>query len=226
MLKTSNYEAFPLLSAKTMLGVILSKNFTAEPEPHTLSAEKRQGWVSKIASDLGITEIIEFQEEGKDFEQISIDLANDEQMAKMEPHIEGSIAYYIGLKGISEVRERIYHCRRDKVSASTLSIRLKSRGTEFIPFRNATILDKQVEINELFSMLNAQLGDKAPLGIYAFDMPNMDEPAMFFVGTKRAKLKGHLNMSQWRTVTDEEGLKLFNTLREPLGRIGRTQMVG
>lgn len=227
-MNVNNYEGFALFNRTSMIGVVLSKKFQLSPQMVTLTETLRNddGKHSYLSRWFPDTPLLEREEEGVLYYSITIDIANDETMAKLE-NVNPSFPVY-NIENWDKVTDRLRAMARAKAPASNVAAREVVRAGQFMPFRyGAQLLPAPQEIDELFQAMHTQLGPKAGLGIYAFDMNEGEsEPAMFFIGTKRAKLKGWLNFAQWRDVTDDEGLKLFNTLQEPLARIGRIQMVG
>lgn len=223
----NNYEGFALFNKTSMIGVVLSKKFQLTPQMVTLTEYRAvNDDYSHLRRFFPNHPPVEREEGNRLFTTITIDIADDETMAALE-NVSYSFPVY-NVENWDKVTRRLRDMDRMKISASNVAAREIARSGTFMPFRNgAQLMPAPQDIDDLFQALHNQLGPKTGLGIYAYNIdPNEAEPSMLFIGTKRAKLKGYLNMAQWRDVTEKEGLMLFNTLKDSLARIGRIQMVG
>ncbi|QDJ97339.1 hypothetical protein D6_0180 [Aeromonas phage D6] len=221
----SNRYQFATLSSKSkFLGVVMSLGELALVQEVALTAKSpaetgydRLGFIKTRYPEVQVIE-------GEGKETVIIDIANDEVMAKFSD-LNSDFGGFFGITNIELFTDRLRNMDRTKSKASTVAANEMVFHGKFKPFRNAAPSAPHDDGLRIFKEMNAHLGPKIQFGVYAYDMPGFKEPVMFYVGSKQARLKGHLNMAQWRDVTDEEGLKLFNTLRTPLASIGRTAMV-
>lgn len=211
------FQTFSFSAKNKMLGLLMVQDIEELKQEITVTDEERfyrefPGVVKEHTIETG----------GKTLVTIKLDLCNQETMEAIWDYYGGG--FTIGHYSDPRILARIRKMRDDNLTAYQVGWKETMEIDKIHPFSsNAVIGRTPVNASSLFNSLNSSLGEKAMLVVYAYDIkPGV--PNMFFVGSKQAKKNGLLNMTQWRDTTEEEGLRVFNTFRDDLSRIGREFM--
>lgn len=212
-----SFETFTFSSKGKMLGILMVQELEELKQIVEVIGEERH-----FKEFPGVVKGPTVIQDGKTFVSATLDLCNNETMDAIIKYYDGwpRVGHYADKR----VADRISGMQSGNLKAHQVGWNETLKLDKVHPFTSKAVVGtRSTAPKKLFDSLDRSLGEKAMLVVYALEI-KPGTPAMFYIGSKQAKINGLLNMTQWRDTTEEEGMMVFNTFRDDLMRIGREFM--